>query len=389
MTQEEFIQTLRYELRSLPKHTVDEIIADYHEYFGDALAAGRSEAEVVAALGDPVKLARELKAQATLRQWEARRSFGNLARVIVSIAGLGLLQLILLIPFMFYLLMLTIGYVVSSVLTLVGLVTVIALGSHHLFGWPPSHSVPFSFASHEADADRNVAANPGGDASAAAVSSGASSVSDDDARLAKIDMKIFKVTGDRFYLLPDAGSRISVVTLAGPVVIKNHDGKLKIDAVGGGRELFRTETDGTWSIARADVVALDLKDAEGDRVSVARVGTDPKAMAWDVSNHGDHFSFVQGASGRPQSLSIHSGSDSVDIDGDRVAIRNGGQHVMIFGPHKSRLGVMIYGFVILLTGVIGLCLCVWLTRMTWRALARYVQRQLEHIAARLENGHAA
>src|SRR5580698_4570221 len=113
MTQDEFIQKLRHELGNFPKQAVDEIIADYREYFGDALAAGRSEAEVVAALGDPVKLARELKAQANFRQWETRRSFGNLMRVFVSIAGLCLLQLFLLIPCMFYLLMLTIGYAVS------------------------------------------------------------------------------------------------------------------------------------------------------------------------------------------------------------------------------------------------------------------------------------
>jgi uncharacterized membrane protein len=46
MTQEAFIQQLRHELRSLSKDVVDEIIADYREYIGDALAAGRNEAEV-------------------------------------------------------------------------------------------------------------------------------------------------------------------------------------------------------------------------------------------------------------------------------------------------------------------------------------------------------
>src|SRR5580698_1794710 len=112
MTQDEFIQKLRHELGNFPKQAVDEIIADYREYFSDALAAGRSEAEVVAALGDPVKLARELKAQATFRQWETRRSFGNLVRVVMSIAGLGLVQLLLLVPFMLYLLLLTAGYAV-------------------------------------------------------------------------------------------------------------------------------------------------------------------------------------------------------------------------------------------------------------------------------------
>jgi uncharacterized membrane protein len=107
MKQDVFIETLRQELGSLPRQAVDEIIADYHEYIGDALAAGRREEEVIAALGDPVKLARELKAQANYRQWQDRRSFGNLIRVIVSISGLGLLNVLLLVPFMIYLVLLT------------------------------------------------------------------------------------------------------------------------------------------------------------------------------------------------------------------------------------------------------------------------------------------
>lgn len=394
MTQEEFIQKLRVELGSLPKHVVDEIVADYHEYFGDALAAGRNEADVVAALGDPIKLARELKAQATLRQWEARRSFGNLAKVIVSIAGLGLLQLFLLIPFMFYLLMLTVGYAVSGALAVAGFVTVIALGSHHLLGWPSSFtSLPFTF---ESDDVSHISANSSNKASGKASrdddnddDDDAAASGADDERLAQVDMKVFRVVGDRFFLRPDDATRISVVTLAGPVDIENKDGKLKINSVGGGRDLFKVEKDGSWSIARADIIALDLKDADGDHVSVARVGSDPKAMAWDVSNHGDHLSFVQGAGGQPKSLSVHSGSDSVVIDSDHVAIKNGINDVMIFGPRHSSIGVMIYGFAMLLAGVFGLFVCVWLTRMTWRALAHYVQRQLEVITTRLEAGHVS
>ncbi|HEY1997992.1 DUF1700 domain-containing protein, partial [Paraburkholderia sp.] len=122
MKQDVFIETLRRELSSLPKQAVDEIVADYHEYIGDALAAGRREEDVIAALGDPVKLARELKAQANYRQWQKRRSVGNLIRVIVSIAGLGLLNVLLLVPFMLYLVVLTAGYLVFAGLSIAGIV---------------------------------------------------------------------------------------------------------------------------------------------------------------------------------------------------------------------------------------------------------------------------
>jgi uncharacterized membrane protein len=394
MTQDAFIQQLRHELRSLPKKVVDEIVADYREYFGDALAAGRSEAEVVAALGDPVKLARELKAQANFRQWETRRSFGNLMRVVVSIAGLGLLQLFLLIPFMFYLLMLTIGYVVSGSLTVAGLVTVVALGSHHLFGWPSFHSVPFTFESSNVRTGplasvigKDKAAKDDADESDSSNTDHASAQG--DASQATADMKVFRVDGDRFVLRPDAATRISIVTLAGPIDIKNDGGKLRINSVGGARDLFKVDPDGTWSIASADIIALDLKDHEGDKVSVARVGAGSKSMAWDIRNHGEHVSFVQGMDGSGKSLAVQSGSDSVVIDRDHMAIRSGADNVVIVGSHGSGIGAMIYGFALLGAGIVGLWLCLWLTRITWRGLVRYVQRQLALITARLDEGQSA
>lgn len=143
MKQDAFIQRLRQALGSLPKRDVDEIVADYREYIGDALSAGRTEEDVIAALGEPEKLARELKAQANFRQWEERRSFGNLMRVVGSIAGLGLLHLVLLVPFLLYMLVLTLGYVFFGALTVAGLVTLVAFGSHYVFGTPVPGVLPF------------------------------------------------------------------------------------------------------------------------------------------------------------------------------------------------------------------------------------------------------
>lgn len=403
MTQDAFIRQLQHELRSLPKHVVDEIVADYREYIGDALAAGRSEAEVIAALGDPVKLARELKAQATFRQWETRRSFGNLMRVFLSIAGLGLLQLVLLVPFMFYLLLLTTGYVVSAALAATGLATVVLLGSHHLLGWPSVDQIPFSFVSgsehgvasartesrddDDGDDDDAVATSGPQPSVAASRDSGASAAAKVDARLAQTHIPDFKVDGDRFELQPEPGTRVSVVTVAGPFEMKNDDGKMKIESVGGARDLF-TVTGNTWSIRRADVLALDLKTDTGDKVSVARVGSDPHAMAWDLSDGGDHISFVEGGSGGP-SLAVHSGEDSVEINRNHVSIQSGSDKMLIVGPRGSRIGALLYGFAMLVGGALGLWLCVWLTRITWRGLVRYVRRQAELIAGRLEHGGPA
>ncbi|MFL9874842.1 DUF1700 domain-containing protein [Paraburkholderia megapolitana] len=403
MTQDEFIQKLRHELGNFPKQAVDEIIADYREYFSDALAAGRSEAEVVAALGDPVKLARELKAQATFRQWETRRSFGNLVRVVMSIAGLGLLQLLLLIPFMLYLFILTIGYVASAGLMVAGLVTVVALGSHHLFGWPSFDSLPFSFSSGSSHASQPAGSVSVEKNAAQQAKSKDSKDSDDeddddadnsndsktDAHLFISNLKDFKVVGDRFVLQVHSGARISVVTRVGPLELKNDDGKLKVNSVGGASSLFTVEPNGAWSIARADVIALNMKNDEDDeRVSVARVGSDPKSFAWSLSDGDDHVSFVEGGSDGKAHLSLKSGSDSVVIDNDRVAIKSDDDNVIIVGPHGSGIGAMVYGFAMLVAGVVGLWLCMWLTRITWRGLVRYVRRQLDLITARLDEGQS-
>jgi uncharacterized membrane protein len=398
MRQDAFIQQLRHELGSLPKHVVDEIVADYREYIGDALAAGRNEAEVLAALGDPVKLARELKCQATFRQWETRRSFGNLVRVFFSIAGLGLLQLVLLVPFMLYLLCLTLTYAISGSMLVAGLATVVLLGSHQLFGWPSVDRIPFSFQhidnrgamvaaqsrEDSDDMDEVPEANVGKQASTAIVAGAASGASDSNAALAQTHIPDFKVVGDRFELRPQSGTRVSVVTLAGPFEIRNDAGKLKVESVGGARDLFTVSGD-SWSIRRADVVALDLKTEDGDKISAARVGSDPRSMAWDILDNGDHLSFVEGGAGGPR-LSLHSGDDSVEIDRNRVSFERGGNRVLIVGPHGSRIGTLLYGLAMLVGGALGVWLSVRLTCFTWRAFVRYVRRQAERLTERLELG---
>lgn len=67
MTRAEFITRLRRGLSGLPATTIADIVADHEAHFADALAAGRTEAEVAAALGDPGRLARELRAEAGLK----------------------------------------------------------------------------------------------------------------------------------------------------------------------------------------------------------------------------------------------------------------------------------------------------------------------------------
>ncbi|AOJ00411.1 hypothetical protein WS70_00090 [Burkholderia mayonis] len=387
MKQDAFIQRLRQELGSLPKREIDEIVADYREYIGDALAAGRAEEDVIAALGDPAKLARELKAQANFRQWEERRSFGNLMRVVGSIAGLGLLHVILLVPFLLYMLVLTTGYVFFGALTVAGLVTLVAFGSHYVFGTSVPGVLPFGGGAGQVDVAGAVAGKgaPGGKQA-----QGGKSVKDAESASAAaagalIDAKELRVDGERYVLDLHDGSRVSIVTRKGVIDAHKQDGKLSIDAMGdGARELLTTGKDGTLSIARADVIALDLKSASGDQMTVANTGASAPGLNVPGIAGGNVQMTPDGHGG--MHLSVTNGENSVSIVGGRITVDNGKQHVSVAAPTGFALGGIAfgYGLAMLPIGIVGLLVCIWLTRVTWRALVRYVRRRIDAVSAKLE-----
>ncbi len=381
MKQEAFIETLRRELGSLPKAAVDEMVADYREYIGDALAAGRSEEEVIAALGDPVKLARELKAQANYRQWQSRRSVGNLFRVVMSIAGLGLLNVLLLGPFILYLVVLTIGYVAFSGLTIAGVVGVLALTGHHLFGMS-EHGIPSIHMG--SSATREHEPSDASKSAAAAVAATPAS-NDNDVHEAPGNLPDLKIAGDRFILDLQDGTRVSMVTRAGTLDMRKEDDKLKMSATEGARELLVKEQDGTLSVRRDQVLTLDIKTDDDDRVSYASDGKDGASAVWNVSGEdGDHVQVQQDAHGNTRSVSALSGADSVQIHNGTVDIIDGNDRISVQGSG----GKYNYLVAMLPVGVLGLLLWVWFTRVSWRAVTRYVKRQIDVVSARLDHDPA-
>ncbi|ESQ92380.1 DUF1700 domain-containing protein [Asticcacaulis benevestitus] len=98
MTRIEFLDRLCKGLTGLPPATLKEIMADYEAHFKDAAAEGRSESEVAAALGDPERLARELKAEAGVKSWDEAKTPSNATAAIVGILGLGALDILILLP---------------------------------------------------------------------------------------------------------------------------------------------------------------------------------------------------------------------------------------------------------------------------------------------------
>jgi uncharacterized membrane protein len=101
MNRDAFLHILSDGLDGLPAREIDDILADYVAYFDEAHTSGRSEEEVAAALGDPRRLARELRTEAGLRRWENDRSLGNSAAALLALGGLAAVDIVLLLPLMF------------------------------------------------------------------------------------------------------------------------------------------------------------------------------------------------------------------------------------------------------------------------------------------------
>jgi uncharacterized membrane protein len=98
MTKSEFLDTLYRRLAGLPPSEIDDVMADYAQHFADGLAAGRSEAEIAQALGDPVRLARELRAEVGLRRWEEERTPANFFAAMAGFLALIAVDFVFLLP---------------------------------------------------------------------------------------------------------------------------------------------------------------------------------------------------------------------------------------------------------------------------------------------------
>jgi uncharacterized membrane protein len=100
MNRTEFLATLRRRLAGMPQAEIDEIIADYAVHFADGAAAGRSEEDIARALGDPLRLARELRAEAGFRRWEKSRTPANFVAAVFGFVALVAVDFVFLLPFL-------------------------------------------------------------------------------------------------------------------------------------------------------------------------------------------------------------------------------------------------------------------------------------------------
>jgi uncharacterized membrane protein len=145
MNRSAFLDALRRGLAGLPPTEIDDIVSDYANHFAEGLAAGRSEEDIAAALGDPARLARELRAEAGFRRWETNRSPANFFAVLLGFLALVTVDFVFLLPVLGSLLFCTlIAGIVALALCLAGFGVMMSLFSWH-HGFHAAHALGRAF----------------------------------------------------------------------------------------------------------------------------------------------------------------------------------------------------------------------------------------------------
>lgn len=101
MTKQQFIEELKNNLGNLPQAEVDDIIRDQEEYIYNAIKAGRTEKDAVAALGDPRAFALNLSIESKIQEAQTATSVKKQIRMTweVALAVLALAPLNLFLVF--------------------------------------------------------------------------------------------------------------------------------------------------------------------------------------------------------------------------------------------------------------------------------------------------
>lgn len=120
MNRAHFMAQLRDGLSGLHHTDINDVLRDYESHFADGLADGRTEDEVAAALGEPARLARELRAEVGFRRWEEHRNPGNFLGVVLALLGLATIDFIILLPLLCGLAALFFGLSVACLGLIVG-----------------------------------------------------------------------------------------------------------------------------------------------------------------------------------------------------------------------------------------------------------------------------
>lgn len=93
----EFLIKLETLLQKVPEHDRREMMYDYEEHFQIGLANGKNEAELMAELGDPHVIARDLLAEYRIVKAEKEQSVPNIFRAILATISVSFFNLVFIV----------------------------------------------------------------------------------------------------------------------------------------------------------------------------------------------------------------------------------------------------------------------------------------------------
>ncbi|GGP24087.1 DUF1700 domain-containing protein [Silvimonas iriomotensis] len=337
MKQQAFMSQLESSLAGLAQADVEQILADYAEYFRAAAQLGHSEDDTAAGLGDPKRIGRDLRVQKLYGQWQQKHTIGGLVRTVVAIARLGALNFLLAIPFMIYLTVLTAGIFISSAVVAGALVALIAVGAHALFGAP---TVKLT------DATGGT-----GDLKVVALQQGAPRK--DLYRFRNDDVEVQLQSGDQVELTERSGKVTHLLARDGELVTADTP---------------PASLDHGYRIAQGNLQSVSVKSTDGENVVWSQ---DSKLgrIDWYALNHNGIDATI---------VTPRTGADHVAI-----TINDGQIQVRVPAGHHQTAHVLRASVGVLLIAALVLFVLIKLAVMTWRGVVRYGRDQIAQIPLHL------
>ncbi|UGA39307.1 hypothetical protein JOS77_07055 [Chromobacterium haemolyticum] len=150
---------------------------------------------------------------------------------------------------------------------------------------------------------------------------------------------------------------------------------------------IKREGERSVSLARGQLRALTLTSDGGESMVLAPDG-DGRSLRWRMISA--EASAAAGEAGQVADLVLGDGESSLVIKDNRLSLKHGKDQIEIDGiPGLSlQSSAAVSGFVLLLVGGLGLVFCVWLTRLTWLGLVRYVRYQIDLVAGRVPSAQS-
>ena len=128
MTKHEFLAELATALQRIPEGERQDILRDYEEYFTDAAHAGRTDAEVIATLGQPAHIAKQLIADHHLSRAQSNLTLASFLKATLAVISLTFFNLVFIlgpligaIGFLFGLWITSISFVITPLLYIISL----------------------------------------------------------------------------------------------------------------------------------------------------------------------------------------------------------------------------------------------------------------------------